>query len=101
MAIMRNCRRIISALAVNTSLALLERVCGLPPVTSLRPLINGCVRYIVHVRNKLQYEGRKIRICRRYQSTDKEMYLSLSVIFPLLDDVILHCRYSVAIVHLI
>ena len=80
MATIRTCRRIISALAVNTSLALLERVCGLPLVTCLRPLINGCVRYIVHVRNKLQYEGgRKIRICRRYQSTDKETVISLSV----------------------
>jgi hypothetical protein len=54
MAIMRNCRRIISALAVSTSLVLQELMCGLSRLTCRRQLINGCVRFIVHARDKLQ-----------------------------------------------
>ena len=42
------------ALAVPTSLVLQEPMCGLNLKTCLTPLINGCVRYIVHARHKLQ-----------------------------------------------
>jgi hypothetical protein len=54
MAIMQNCRRIRSALVVHTLLVLQELTCGLSRLTCRRQLINGCVRFIVHVLDKLQ-----------------------------------------------
>lgn len=54
MAIMQNSRRIRSALVVHTLLVLQELMCGLNRLTCRRQLVNGCVRYIVHVLEKLQ-----------------------------------------------
>jgi len=64
MAIMQNCRRIRSALVVHTLPVLQKLMCGLSRLTCRRQPINGYVRYIVHVQDKLQQN--EITLARRY-----------------------------------